>query len=902
MKKHTSKLVVILGLAVFAVACSTKKDRFVNRNYHALTTKYNVLFNGNEAFIKGEEDLFKNYQDNFWDVLPIERVQDLEETMMPGQSKNENFVRAETKATKAIQKHSMNIGGQERNSQIDESYLLLGKARYHDGRFLPAIEALNYVMYKYPESSTISEVKLWKEKANIRLESNETAIEGLKELLQTDDKNFKNEILADTHATLAQAYYNINVVDTTITHLTIAKNQTKNNEKKARYNFVLGQLHNKINQKDSAYYYFQQVIDMKRKAPRLYTMQAHAEQAKAFDYKTGDTLAFVEKYKDLLEDRENRPYLDILNHQMGVFYDTYNDHTKATFYYKQSIKNRKKDNYLALSNYRNLGQLNFDERKFVTSGKYYDSSLVLFKGKEKEFFHIQRKRKNLDDVIKYEGIIANADSLTYVLNLSEPDRNAYYSSHVETLKAKDTEIALKALAEAKKNENMANNANNSNNRAVLNAQALGSVSERSIESVDMSSRRPTKMDAMSQVSSPLDVNTTNAMGQSTFYYYIPASIQQGKMFFERKWGKREYKEGWRWAASGGNAINPFETENDELLADQSNDKTEKEQSLIDLNDPKYKVETYTDALPKDDDILQTLAKDRNSALYELGFIYDEKFLEYQLAADRLEALLVSNPEERLVLPAKYNLYKIYGKLNAVDKADTVKNEIISEYPNTHYAKVLSGEIIDQSNSPEKVYKKLYQDYQNGMFTETLDEVNKMIDVYAGSDIIEKFEMLKARILARTQGIAAYKEAVLKVNELYPLTDEGKEAKRILEQEIPNLEQLTLNEEESNNWKMIYDLSIETEASIKDLTAKINKYIADTHNNRLKLSTDLYDNNKQLLVIHGFLSKETALAVNALLQDVKGYKVKQKGLPISIHNYKVIQIHKNLEQYIIASNK
>jgi hypothetical protein len=41
------------------------------------------------------------------------------------------------KATKAIQKHSMNIDGRERNFQIDEAYLLLGKARYYDqGLFL----------------------------------------------------------------------------------------------------------------------------------------------------------------------------------------------------------------------------------------------------------------------------------------------------------------------------------------------------------------------------------------------------------------------------------------------------------------------------------------------------------------------------------------------------------------------------------------------------------------------------------------------------------------------------------------------------------------------------------------------------------------------------------------------
>jgi hypothetical protein len=71
---------------------------------------------------------------------------------------------AETKATKAIQKHSMNIDGRERNFQIDEAYLLLGKARYYDQRFIPALDAFNYI-YKYPNSSNIYEAKiLWKNK------------------------------------------------------------------------------------------------------------------------------------------------------------------------------------------------------------------------------------------------------------------------------------------------------------------------------------------------------------------------------------------------------------------------------------------------------------------------------------------------------------------------------------------------------------------------------------------------------------------------------------------------------------------------------------------------------------------------------------------------------------------
>ena len=150
------------------IACSVKKDKFVNRNFHAVTTEYNVLFNGNVALDKGLEELKTTYQDNFWEILPIERVQRVEKSISTEQSSNKNFERAEEKATKAIQKHSMNIGGMEKNPQMDEAYLLLAKARYYDNRYIPSLEASNYILYKYPLSDRIYHAKVWREKVNIR--------------------------------------------------------------------------------------------------------------------------------------------------------------------------------------------------------------------------------------------------------------------------------------------------------------------------------------------------------------------------------------------------------------------------------------------------------------------------------------------------------------------------------------------------------------------------------------------------------------------------------------------------------------------------------------------------------------------------------------------------------------
>jgi hypothetical protein len=54
---------------------------------------------------------------------------------------------------------------------------------------------------------------------------------------------------------------------------------------------------------------------MNRKSERKYVIQAQARKAQL---SKGDTTTFLKTYRKLIADRENRPFLDVLNHQMGV--------------------------------------------------------------------------------------------------------------------------------------------------------------------------------------------------------------------------------------------------------------------------------------------------------------------------------------------------------------------------------------------------------------------------------------------------------------------------------------------------------------------------------------------------------------------------------------------------------
>ena len=80
------------------------------------------------------------------------------------------------------------------------------------------------------------------------------------------------------------------------------------------------------------------------------------------------------------------------------------------------------------------------------AGQYYDSTLTRLVKKNREYFTIVKKRENLVDVIKYEGIVQHSDSILNIVALSESDRKSYFEDYIAKMKAKEE---AKKLLEAK---------------------------------------------------------------------------------------------------------------------------------------------------------------------------------------------------------------------------------------------------------------------------------------------------------------------------------------------------------------------------------------------------------------------------------------------------------------------
>ena len=833
--KNVYNFILFGALTLFAVTgCSRKKDKFINRSWHSLNTKYNILYNGEIALESGKTEINTAYTDNYWEILPIERLQVTDEIVLGDKAQNPNFERAEDKAVKAIQTHGMNIRGKEKNPQIDESYILLGKARYFDNRFIPALEAFNYILFKYPASSNVNLAKIWRAKTNLRLENEGLAIDNLKELIGLNKLSDKDKVAAAS--ALAQAYITTKAIDSAITQLQLASGLTKNNEELGRLRFIEGQLYNSLGVKDSANIAFDKVISLKRKTPRIYMISAHLEKIKNFDFINGDKITLELFLESLETNRENRPFLDKIYHQIANYHIKNNKDSLGVAYYNKSLRTDSKDTHLTALNYRILADLNFDYSEYSLAGSYYDSTLLSLKKNSKSFRAIKRKRENLEDVIYYEAVARDRDSILGLVELSDLEKETYFQAFIDNLKKE--EEALKKTTASKKG------------------------------SFGLSPTASNKKD-------------------KTFYFYNPTTVAFGKNEFARIWGERALETNWRWSNK---------TVQKEKISKKDSKEVQKKSDKS-----RFTVAYYLAQIPTEKIVLDSISKERNFAYYQLGLIYKDKFKEYTLAQNKLEKLLKQFPEERLVLPAKYNLYKVYSLLGLALSKATLKNDIIKNHADSRYAAILLNPelaLINNENSPQTLYNNLYAQFELGAYQEVIDGCDIQIIRLDGDSIIPKLELLKVTARARLYGFEAYKEGLNFVALNYPNSIEGKRAAHMYSTVIPELANKSFVQDSTQkNFKVVFKFKQSETEEIKDFEAALSTAVEEVDYFNLTVSKDGYDTNTIFVLVHGLKSVQGALGLVDILETESELIISKPFFGISSKNYQTVQIHKNIETYI-----
>ena len=68
----TFSLLAIITMVI--VGCSTKNNTALSRWWQAFNTRYNVYFNGAQAYIDGSIEKEKGNKDNFTELIPLYTV------------------------------------------------------------------------------------------------------------------------------------------------------------------------------------------------------------------------------------------------------------------------------------------------------------------------------------------------------------------------------------------------------------------------------------------------------------------------------------------------------------------------------------------------------------------------------------------------------------------------------------------------------------------------------------------------------------------------------------------------------------------------------------------------------------------------------------------------------------
>ncbi|MCF6249624.1 MAG: DUF4124 domain-containing protein, partial [Desulfobacula sp.] len=121
---------------------------------------------------------------------------------------------------------------------------------------------------------------------------------------------------------------------------------------------------------------------------------------------------------------------------------------------------------------------------------------------DKEYKAIQKKRENLDDVIKYEDIAIENDSILRIANMTASQQLEYFTAYTVALKQQAVQDSIALVEEQQNIENQ--EFFKSNNP---NAEAKG-----------------------------------GPKGGGTFYLYNMSTVSRGKQEFSKRWGKRTIED------------------------------------------------------------------------------------------------------------------------------------------------------------------------------------------------------------------------------------------------------------------------------------------------------------------------------------------------------------------------
>ena len=754
MKKN---ILLFLIFTLF-LACSPRKNGYVNRQYQSFTTFYNVLFNGEDALNTELKQREKSHRDNFYapyiKLLTYDEqvsssemenlgMQDSDDMSPPPGFYNDdvpsNFINnsssngvsalkiSEIKAEKAIQKHAMVFGGVEKNKEIFNAYMLLAKARLFQNQPLEALDALNTLQKVFKKDKRLPLAKIYEGFAYAKMKDFYRADETFRALKEDKKLSKSNKKLLSIF--YSEMLLNSGKKEEAVAELENAYKLNKNKELRSRIAFLRGQILTNLGENEKARESF--VTAYKNAGNFEFEVKSQIEIAKTFNGNADDyegAKQYLEKIskKGTYASRKNEFY-----YALGLMANKAGKKDEAQEFFRKSIKEKISDSQIRGLTYYEIGKKFFDDNDYLSAGVYYDSAYVAMNYppvKEK----LKAQTSNIKQVSKNYYLIKKNDSILALTKMTNDEKIAFFNKHIETLKTKEAQEEI----ERKKAEKEKNSKS---------------------ESVDFA-----LLANSNDTSSFMDFNA----GKS-FYFANQSTIAKGENNFKQIWGNRALTDNWRTSAK----MNSIEDLKNEALGVSSAP-----------NPRRFEPDFYIEKIPTKNEEILALKKDRDTASLGLGRMYENYFQNTALATKTLYNLVDSKPDEETDLQALYQIFSMNYEKNPAD-AERAKQLILERYPYTSYAEFVKNPKKEQLTTSDAEVQKLYEEAFKLYSEEKFEDSKKLIDIalqkYPKDLLVPKFTLLQAFNTGKTAG----KEImILQLEQLmlnYGKTPEGIKAAEML---------------------------------------------------------------------------------------------------------------------------
>jgi len=837
-----------------------------------MTSRYNIYFNGYESFKAGLTKISRGYQDDYAELLKVFEYSDPSTASLC----SSDMERAIQKASKLISLKSITakpklneseplsekdkelLDKKEYNEWVDDSYLLIGKARFYKHEYNEATAVLNYCITDANDPAIKTEASIWLARIYNETGNYSESYRLISSLDITTD--FSKQLKSMYYTTLADLFIKQKRYSDAIDPLEKSIKAVKGKRARYRFTYLLAQLYEKTGDGTRATANYRAVVKMN--PPYDVEFNARINIAGVFDVNSSNPKELSRELERMLNDAKNIDYQDQIYFALGNISMKEGLEADAVDYFRKSAiarsqnQNQKGRSYLALATYY------FKKPDYMKAGTYYDSAVYFLDPKYPDYLTIQSRSQGLNALVSQMTIIQREDSLQRVARMTEPERNTLIASIIAT--AIQDEIAGK----------------NQDNSDRYNLGQYYENERRFQGNIDQ---------------------------EGKWYFYNQNALTFGRTEFRKRWGDRKLEDNWRRANKTRNA-NIQAVNNPNEAAQNNADTTAPENNY-------KKPEFYLKELPLNDSLMAISNSKIAIALLNAGKAYAERIPDIGKATETFESLINRFPSSELVPETLYNLYKINKDGNNA-KSETYRERLLQNYPGDEFARILSDpsyyeKKLADLKMAENSYNNAYNAYLNEKFNDAISISDAAIKRFPEDQLTPKFLLLRAYSVGRISDERTFKEQLNNLVKAWPETVESKKAEEIigyLNQKTPELkieedkkiaaEIYTRDTTENHVFVLIInDLGFNlNQASFDVISYNIDNYT----NKNFKTEGKAVENKFLTITVSGFADYRQAMdyynafKVEQLVRNPSGAKMMK--FIISDKNLKVLLNDKDPSRY------